>query len=281
MKTSTTSKWLLFYHIMVSFFVFLSAGLALTIMFSPSVSPWVHQLNTSVWVIFVIDYLVRLLRTPNRKWFLVDNILDLIGIIPMHPVFALFRLSRLMRIIKVHHIIWHLGISGKWSRSFHRFLYDTGFIYLITISVVIICVSAWLFSIVEHQSLSQAMWWAVTTATTVGYGDDFPKTGLGKVIATALMFGGVGFIGLLTSQITEFFTDRATVTTTNEPTMQDLSNQIQMLTKEVRRLQRKVDRQSAGVKPKTKVKPKPKGKPKPKPAPKPKTGSKTPAKAKR
>lgn len=280
MKTSTTSKWLLFYHIMVSFFVFLSAGLALTIMFSPSVSPWIHQLNTSVWVIFVIDYLVRLLRTPNRKWFLVDNILDLIGIIPMHPVFALFRLSRLMRIIKVHHIIWHLGISGKWSRSFHRFLYDTGFIYLITISVVIICVSAWLFSIVEHQSLSQAMWWAVTTATTVGYGDDFPKTGLGKVIATALMFGGVGFIGLLTSQITEFFTDRATVTTTNEPTMQDLSNQIQMLTKEVHRLQRKVDRQSAGVKPKTKVKPKP-GKPKPKTAPKPKPGSKTPAKAKR
>lgn len=274
MKTSTTSKWLLFYHIMVSFFVFLSAGLALTIMFSASVAPWVHQLNTTVWGIFVIDYLVRLLRTPNRKWFLVDNILDLVGIIPMHPVFALFRLSRLMRIIKVHHIIWHLGISGKWSRSFHRFLYDTGFIYLITISVVIICVSAWLYSIVEHQSLSQAMWWAVTTATTVGYGDDFPKTAMGKVIATALMFGGIGFIGLLTSQITEFFTDRATVTDSNEPTMQDLSKQISTLTKEVRRLQRKVDRQSATTKPKTKSKPKPKGKPKPVAKAKPKPAAK-------
>jgi len=108
--------------------------------------------------------------------------------------------------------------------------------------VVIICISALLFSIVEHQTLSESLWWAITTATTVGYGDDSPHTAWGKLIAAVLMLGGVGFIGLLTSTITDFFTDRTGQADAQQQQNEALTKQIKQLTREVSRLSKKVDK---------------------------------------
>jgi voltage-gated potassium channel len=130
-----------------------------------------------------------------------------------------------------------LGIDGKLTGSIHRFIYGTGFIYLFSISVVILVLSALLFSIVEKLSLSDALWWAITTATTVGYGDISPHTAIGKIIASFLMIGGIGFIGLLTSTITDFFT-------VNSSKNQD-TNDIKALVNKIDQLNRKVDRLSS------------------------------------
>ncbi|MFC6182039.1 potassium channel family protein [Lactiplantibacillus daowaiensis] len=196
---------------------------------------------------FAIDYFARLATTRNRKTFLIHSAFDLMGIIPMHPVFALFRLGRLARLIRYHHLFYRLGLDGKWSHDFHRFIYSTGFIYLFSISIAIIVLSALLFSVFEHQSLSDSLWWAITTATTVGYGDDTPHTAVGKVIAVGLMFGGIGFIGLLTSTITDFFTSQTSdvVEKTDDVTQTDvklLLTKIDTLTKKVDHLQNEVKR---------------------------------------
>lgn len=55
------------------------------------------------------------------------------------------------------------------------------------------------------QSVGDALWWAVVTTTTVGYGDVSPVTGEGRLIAVALMVVGIGFIGVFTATITSFF----------------------------------------------------------------------------
>jgi len=66
---------------------------------------------------------------------------------------------------------------------------------------------------VEHghnsaiQSVGDAFWWAIVTTTTVGYGDVSPVTTEGRIIAVALMFVGIGFIGVFTATITSFFLD--------------------------------------------------------------------------
>lgn len=195
-------------------------------------------------VVFAVDYFVRLLTTKNRKIFLIHAAFDLLGIIPMHPVFALFRLSRLVRLIRFHHIFWRLGISGKWTKAFHRFIYKTGFIYLFSISVAIIVLSAFLFSLTEKQSLANSLWWAITTATTVGYGDVTPRTAFGKIIAAFLMVGGVGFIGLLTSTIVDFVNNRVTASedTQQQDDMAELMGEIRSLTSKVDRLQMTVNR---------------------------------------
>jgi len=197
--------------------------------------------------VFAVDYVIRFATTSNRKTFLIHSAFDLLGIIPMHPVFALFRLGRLARLIRYHHLFYRLGWDGKWTHDFHRFIYSTGFIYLFSISIAIIVLSALLFSVFEHQSLSDSLWWAITTATTVGYGDDTPHTPVGKVIAVGLMFGGIGFIGLLTSTITDFFTtdtqqaEQAEVTVTSTE-VNLLLTKIDQLTTKVDQLQADLDR---------------------------------------
>ncbi|WP_236692631.1 potassium channel family protein [Lactobacillus amylolyticus] len=61
------------------------------------------------------------------------------------------------------------------------------------------------YSLSEHVSLGESFWWAIATATTVGYGDISPHTIVGKIVALLLMIVGIGIIGMLTSSITTYF----------------------------------------------------------------------------
>lgn len=232
-------RWLIGYHAGVTILTLASVVNVVLLVGHWGSHPVELLVNNGLLVVFVIDYFVRLAVTANRKVFLIQSAFDLLGIIPMHPVFAFFRLGRLVRLIRFHHLFWRLGIAGRWTRSYHRFIYSTGFIYLFSISVAIIVLSAFLFSLSEQQSLANSLWWAVTTATTVGYGDETPHTAIGKVIAAVLMFGGIGFIGLLTSTITDFFTSRAQQNASAETTQQQ-ADLTQLLAK-VDALNQKVD----------------------------------------
>ncbi len=55
-----------------------------------------------------------------------------------------------------------------------------------------------------------ALWWAATTVTTVGYGDRFPVTGEGRLVAVALMVGGIALLGVVTASVAAWFVQRFT-----------------------------------------------------------------------
>ena len=57
----------------------------------------------------------------------------------------------------------------------------------------------------QHLSAWDGVWWAIVTVTTVGYGDTFPQTDAGRVIAIVVMFVGIGFIAVLTAAAAERF----------------------------------------------------------------------------
>ena len=235
------------YHLIVTILTLWSA--VNVVLLSFHIGSWYveSRISNGLLMFFAIDYFIRLACSRDRKTFLIHSAFDLMGIIPMHPVFALFRLGRLARMVQYHHLFWKFGLDGKWTHDFHRFIYSTGFIYLFSISIAIIVLSALLFSVFEHQSLSDSLWWAITTATTVGYGDDTPHTAVGKIIAVGLMFGGIGFIGLLTSTITDFFTQQAsqevaTDDDQNQDELRELLLKIDTLTQKVDQLQRQVKR---------------------------------------
>lgn len=244
-------RWIGGYHLSVTILTIWSVINALLLSFH--VGDWriEAQMSNGLLIVFVVDYFVRLTLSKDRKTFLIHSAFDLMGIVPMHPIFAVFRLGRLARMIQYHHLFWKLGLDGKWTHDFHRFIYSTGFIYLFSISIAIIVLSALLFSVFEHQSLSDSLWWAITTATTVGYGDDTPHTAVGKIIAVGLMFGGIGFIGLLTSTITDFFTketSEAVQTTDSEDqqTLQQLLIKVETLTQKIDQLQTEVHQLKGG-----------------------------------
>jgi voltage-gated potassium channel len=92
-----------------------------------------------------------------------------------------------------------------WKKHTIKFFKRTGLLYLIVISAFLLVVSSIVFSIVENTTIPKAFWWAIETTTTVGYGDIYPHTGLGKILAILLMLLGIGIIGMLTSTITNSF----------------------------------------------------------------------------
>lgn len=158
-------------------------------------------LNNALLVIFTIDYFTRLYLAKDKKKFFKENIFDLLSIIPVSASFSIFRLARLSRLAIVFRLVRLAGLTGKLN----RLLQTSGLVYIIYTSIAILIISAAMYSVSEHVSFDNSLWWAIATATTIGYGDISPHTTLGKFAAILLMIIGIGFVGVLTSSLTNFF----------------------------------------------------------------------------
>jgi voltage-gated potassium channel len=89
------------------------------------------------------------------------------------------------------------------------------------------------------KTLGDALWWASTTVTTVGYGDMHPVTGVGRLVAVALMLGGITLLGLVTATLASWIVERvAEEDTANQAATRA---QIEELREEIRRLNRPGD----------------------------------------
>ncbi|HEU9157310.1 TPA: potassium channel family protein [Streptococcus pneumoniae] len=176
-----------------------------------------------IWGVFVIDYSWRFFIT-KRKWrFILENIFDLLAILPLNAIFTVFRLGRIFRLVKLTkllkltRLLRIIGLTGKLERKISRFLRTNGLIYILYVNIFIILVGSSILSVVEEKSFSDSLWWALVTVTTVslwwalvtvttvGYGDIVPVSLLGKWLAVLLMLVGIGTIGMLTSALTNFF----------------------------------------------------------------------------
>ncbi|MRM78863.1 potassium channel protein [Lactococcus lactis subsp. cremoris] len=125
-----------------------------------------------------------------------------------------------------------IGMFGKFNRSSNRFLNTNSFYQVANIAVAIIMTDSFVFSLFEKISFGDAVWWAIVTTTTVGYGDFYPKTIVGKFAAAILMFLGIGLIGYLTSTIINYFT--------NDMEQKEKSQELEQISK-IESLERKID----------------------------------------
>jgi len=180
---------------------------------SATVRQVAHGLNWFVWLAFVAEYVGKLLIAPSRRWYAKRAWFDLV-IIALSPPFLVpdslqgFRAVRVIRLLRfvragaVAAIGLREAAQGFKHRKFH---------YVALATVVVLGLGALGIFTVERgqnnniQSVGDAFWWAVVTTTTVGYGDVSPVTVEGRLIAVALMFVGIGFLGIMTATITSFF----------------------------------------------------------------------------
>ncbi|WP_076459454.1 ion channel [Limosilactobacillus caccae] len=184
-----------------------------------------------IWLIFFTDYVVRLVLADNKRRFIRENIFDLLSIIPASSIFYFFRIAqigRTLHLLKLLRIMRLVGLAGRLGSFFER----SEFLYYLYISIAVIIITSAMFCISEKSSFNTAIWWAVTTATTIGYGDVVPKTGLGRIAAIILMLLGISFIGMLTSMITEFFSKKDE---------QELADQLKGIREENKQLKAELD----------------------------------------
>ena len=179
-------------------------------------------------IIFTVEYLLRFwtsdLKYPEYKGMRARikyitsfmAIVDLLAILPFYlPVLIPFdlrflrvlRLTRILRMFKLNRYSKALTTISKIMKKKKEELLTTVFIMSFTIVI-----SSTLIYYVEHTVQSEAFpnivasfWWAIATLTTVGYGDIYPITALGKILASVIALSGIGLVALPTGIISSGF----------------------------------------------------------------------------
>jgi voltage-gated potassium channel len=170
----------------------------------------VNLYDNVVAVIFLIDFVINLSGSRPRRAYFVDNRgwLDLLGSIPSFgflPLTSLFRLARLSRLARITRLLrGQAGADLIADVIRNRGQYAT-FITLLAAGIVLTTASILVLQFeagapdANITTGGDALWWAVVTITTVGYGDFYPVTMLGRLTAFFVMLAGVGIIGALAS----------------------------------------------------------------------------------
>ena len=158
----------------------------------------VAQLLTLVtwlaWAVFTADYAARLYLAPDRKQWFLRHLIDLA--IVLLPLLRPLRLIRLVVLVSALQKALGNAIRGK--------------VIIYTISGAVLLVYVGALAVYEAErgapdahitSFGLAVWWAMTTITTVGYGDMYPVTTTGRVMASLMMIGGISLVGSITATI--------------------------------------------------------------------------------
>lgn len=178
---------------------------------SPDTAVILDYADLGVCVVFFLDFLLCLYRARGKRWnyFVTWGWLDLLSAIPALDVARWGRLARIFRIFRVLRGLRMAqivsGLVQKQNRAESTVLASgwAALILIVTCSVAILR-----FEDTPESNIrtgGDAIWWAFATITTVGYGDRFPVTAEGRVIASILMTAGVALSGTMAAFLAAWF----------------------------------------------------------------------------
>lgn len=165
--------------------------------------------DTAVCALFFVDFVVTFAKAPNRlKYLATWGWLDLLSSIPAIDALRWGRTARVLRILRVLRGVKATKILSEfvlYRRTQSAFLAAS----LVSILLVFFSATAVLqFETSPEANIrtpEDAVWWAVVTITTVGYGDRFPLSTEGRLIAVLLMSAGVGLFGTFSGFVAAWF----------------------------------------------------------------------------
>ncbi|RWZ60622.1 two pore domain potassium channel family protein [Halobacillus fulvus] len=170
-------------------------------------------LDSFIWTIFVIDYIVRLFKAKEKWQFVKSHPLDLIAIIPLDQIFRTVRLVRLVRVIRLISLLRRR--RSFFDILFEKYRVDKFFVFIIALMFIASLSMKWVEP--GFETYGDSLWWAIVTTTTVGYGDLYPETVPGRIIASVLMITGIGMIGVVTGSVANFFSTARIVPAKSDP----------------------------------------------------------------
>ena len=203
----------------ILFLALLVAGLPLGIKHSTVYN--IGNFDLVIAILILFDFLairIQINRTNgNKRQFIKKNWVYIIAIIPItficFNIFHLFDYAYiigLLVILRFYALYKVLRMTGKEIRKYPS---KTKLDYATVILLLVLVIGSFLFFIVEHgvnpevPNYEAAMWYAVVSMTTVGYGDIVPVTGIGRIIGILMIFTGLGYVSLVTATLAFSFVD--------------------------------------------------------------------------
>lgn len=148
-------------------------------------------------VIFIVDYIWKIIKAKNKRKFFFNNIWMLLALLPISQLKYLqaLRLLHIFRLAKIILILEKLNITWIESSPFYQKIKSSKYyvkaIKFIIYNLILIPILMQLVEVQTFKNYGDGLWWTIVTLTTVGYGDIFPATTIGKIAASYTLFIGV------------------------------------------------------------------------------------------
>ena len=168
-----------------------------------NVLPLLHEIDRLSCLVFLADIVVRWRRERWSVEFWRWGWIDLLASIPFDPAFRSLQAIRIYRFVRLFRVLKKLNTLTSGTSLNEKLLALPG------IALVMVFFSTMLMVEVERgapnatiKTGGDALWWALTTVTTVGYGDMYPVTTEGRIIAALLMLIGIALFGAMSAIVT-------------------------------------------------------------------------------
>ncbi len=166
-------------------------------------------------IIFTLEYFARIycVAVPRKYIFSFYGIIDLLAVIPSYLTlffagshfFVVIRLFRLLRVFRIFKLVRYLGEANVLKKALRASRFKI-IVFLETVVILVIILGTLMYIIEGPESgftsIPRAIYWAIVTLTTVGYGDITPQTAAGQALASFVMIIGYGIIAVPTGIVT-------------------------------------------------------------------------------
>jgi len=164
--------------------------------------PWdtfAAVLNWGIWIAFVVEMVAMLRVVPDRRAYLIAHPLEVLVILLTPPFLtSVFSSLGALRVLRAARLL-RLEPLVRWVFS------SGGVRYAALLAVLVVLTGGAAFADMEDTDYWEGIYWAVSTMTTVGYGDFSPTTMQSQALAIAVMLVGIGFVAVLTGAFAERF----------------------------------------------------------------------------
>jgi voltage-gated potassium channel len=206
------------------------------ILFSPSavIDRTLLTLDWTIWAVFAVDFGLKVTVAPQRLRYVRSHWLE-VAMVAL-PFLRPLRGARVLRVLRGTRVAVALGENLSLLR---RIANERGLQLVVAAVMVVGVVGAFLVLLAERNAdgsnihtFGDALWWAVSTMTTVGYGDRFPVTPTGRGLAVALMLTGVTAMTALTASVAAFLI-RESAATSGATSLDDVRDELRALRSEI------------------------------------------------
>lgn len=227
---------------------FLSVGIVIHLIFYSVDKETRHTLlviDTTICLLFLLQIAIDCCRSTRKLHYLTSHWLDIIASIPGIEILRFARIWHIIRMLSLFRQRSSFIQQVKQNRK------EATLATIFTLLILLVCSGSIFMLMFERDAINgnihtagDALWWSLVTISTVGYGDHYPVTSGGKILAVVMIICGVGIFGMISGLITSILTMPPKNKTQDQDTLQRLLSQQQKMLDKIEQLDQQLQKQN-------------------------------------